>query len=391
VSRTNDPNRATVRFAKATTYDIDVIVKGANGHYPTVVTPPPPTAKLTQTIQNGSTIDSVVGWRAVYDANSDGTEDDPGSMTFSVDGTVVLSEEQVPFGDTFADGSIVVPNGQHTFNVQAFTDAAVLVAANTVTATVNAGTPPPPPPPPTGFPGSANTGVPAGTVLTPYTGPGAVTAAGTVITGKTIGCIDIDAQNVVIRNSKISCGGDYYAVDVGDGASLLIEDSDVDCQSRNANGFGRMNITAHRVDISLCENGLSVAHDVTVEDSYIHDLYMGGGAHADGMQFEQAAGNVTIRHNTIFGVGSNGALGTSAFIADYPGHHDWLVENNLFGGGAYTVYCVAGKGTNWVIRNNAFTTRFSAKGGAFGFATQCSDETQSGNYIYETGAALQLG
>jgi hypothetical protein len=41
VSRTNDPNRSTVRFAKATSYDIDVIAKGANGHYPSAPPPPP--------------------------------------------------------------------------------------------------------------------------------------------------------------------------------------------------------------------------------------------------------------------------------------------------------------------------------------------------------------
>ena len=96
---------------------------------------------------------------------------------------------------------------------------------------------------------------------------------------------------------------------------------------------------------------------------------MGNGAHADGLQFENAAGFVNIIHNTIFGMGSNGEFGTSAFIADLPGHHDWLIENNLFGGGAYTIYCVAGKGANWVIRNNAFTTRFKSTVGYFGIAT----------------------
>ncbi len=359
-------------------------------------TPPPPssTGTVTQTIANGSSIPGITNWRAVYDQNGDGTEDDPGKIEFRVDGNLVLSEQQIPFGDSFADGSITVSNGSHTFQVRAISDSGTLLATNTVTATVAAQTTPPPPPPsPTGFPDAGNTGVPSGTNLTAYTGPSNITTAGMVIDGKSMGCIDVNAANVVIRNSRISCNGaSYYAVEIqSNSASVRIEDSEITCQSTNSNGAGRMNITLVRVEITNCENGLSVAHDVTVQDSYIHDLFMGNGAHADGMQFESAASYVTIRHNTIFGMGSNGEFGTSAFIADLSGHHDWMIENNLFGGGAYTVYCVLGKGTNWVIRNNAFTTRFNSKGGAFGFATQCSDETQSGNYIYETGQPLTLG
>lgn len=44
VSRTNDASRTSVKFSKVPSgeYDIDVIAKGANGHYPVVVPPPPP-------------------------------------------------------------------------------------------------------------------------------------------------------------------------------------------------------------------------------------------------------------------------------------------------------------------------------------------------------------
>jgi hypothetical protein len=191
----------------------------------------------------------------------------------------------------------------------------------------------------------------------------------------------------VIRNSQISCGGsDYYAVEVqSSSASVTVEDSEITCQSRNANGAGRMNITLRRVEITDCENGVSVAHDVTVQDSYIHELYHGNAAHADGMQFEKAANNVNILHTTMLGVGQQGEDTDAAFIADLEGHSNWLIENNLFGGGGYTIYCVLGKGTNWIIRNNAFTLRYGQNGtsGKYGFSTQCGDETQSGNYVYE--------
>jgi hypothetical protein len=250
----------------------------------------------------------------------------------------------------------------------------------------------PPPPPSTGFPDETNTGVPAGVTLTSYNGPSTITQDGTVIDGKSLGCITVRADDVVIRNSRVSCGGQYYSVDVNSEGSVLVEDSEIDCRSRNANGAGRMNITLRRVEITNCENGLSVARDVTVEDSLIHELYHGGGAHADGMQFEGGAGNVNIIHNTIF-ANTGTQVGTSAFIADLSGHHDWLVERNLFSGGSYTVYCVLGKGDNWVIRDNAFSLEQGRNGtsGLFGFARECSDETQSGNYVYETGQPLKLG
>lgn len=251
---------------------------------------------------------------------------------------------------------------------------------------------PPTPAPPTGFPGASNTGVPAGTTLSPYTGPSNITTADTVIDGKSIGCIQVSAPGVVIRNSRITCNDDWGVFANGmSGTPLLVEDSEIDCQNSNATGAGSANMTLTRVNIHSCENGLHVNHDITVEDSYIHDLYIGGGAHADGMQFGQASNNVTIRHNTIFSMGESGGFGTSALIMDLPGHSNFLIENNLFGGGGFTVYCVdPGSGTSWIIRNNAFTTRFSPTGGEYGFAIRCSDETQSGNYIYETGKPLHL-
>ncbi len=57
------------------------------------------------------------------------------------------------------------------------------------------------------WPGPANTGVPVGTVLTPYTGPCTITVANTVIDSKIISCeLLIRADNVTIRNSHINGG-----------------------------------------------------------------------------------------------------------------------------------------------------------------------------------------
>ena len=104
-----------------------------------LLAPPPPssTGAVTQTIANGSTIVGSHNWRAVYDANGDRVEDDPGSIQFLVDGNQVLSEINAPFGDTFAVGA---DHHQQTASTPSrcapSTTAGTLLATNTVTATV---------------------------------------------------------------------------------------------------------------------------------------------------------------------------------------------------------------------------------------------------------------
>jgi hypothetical protein len=218
-----------------------------------------------------------------------------------------------------------------------------------------------------------------------------------------MGCIAVSATGVVIRNSRISCSSGYavFVRDNGSG-SLLVEDSEITCDNTNSTGVGEANVTLRRVEITGCENGLDVNQDITVEDSYIHDLYNGGGAHMDGLQFAsghyengqlvQGVLNVTVRHNTIYAIDPNGAFGTSALITDLPGHTNVLIENNLLAGGAYTLYCDrGGRGTNYRIVNNRFSTRFKSTVGYYGPSIGCADEAQSGNVFHETGLPVSLG
>jgi hypothetical protein len=188
-----------------------------------------------------------------------------------------------------------------------------------------------------------------------------------------------------------------------------------------------------RVDINGCENGLSFADDLTIEDSYIHDLYndpdvpLPDGAHADGIQFgighrDTAGGaevpgakDITIQHNTIYAMGWNNAedtfdYGTAAIISNHAPNLDEnvLITQNLLAGGAYTLYCVqsGGAGVNYdVIDNhfsNHFTTNFPYSAGAgavtsdpdnvgfYGPSDSCANETLSGNVLHETGAPITL-
>ena len=264
-----------------------------------------------------------------------------------------------------------------------------------------------PPPVPSQFPSASNTGVLAGTVLSAYTGPSTISTANTVIDGKTMGCIDVTAPGVVIRNSKVSCPSSRsgYAVFSRDGGfsgtPLLIEDSEIDCANTNGTALGEALFTAIRVNIHGCENGGDLNQNITIQDSYVHDLYNSAAAHTDGFQMggghyvngQVVAGalNVTFDHNTIFGIGADGSFGTSAIISNRGGDTNILIQNNLLAGGAFTLYCEQGaKGNNYRVISNAFTRAFSQKVGFYGASTDCSDETQSGNIIQETKQPLSL-
>jgi len=154
-SRTSETAGTTGEFTGlkcGTTYTLGVDAKDAGGLRSAVATlsaatspcspPPSSTGAVSQTIVNGSTLPNIVNWRAVYDANGDGKEDDPGSIQFLIDGKQVLSEINAPFGDTFANGTPSTSNGSHAFQVRALNDAGTLLASNTVTATITTSTPP---------------------------------------------------------------------------------------------------------------------------------------------------------------------------------------------------------------------------------------------------------
>src|SRR6185312_7570768 len=101
--------------------------------------------------------------------------------------------------------------GAHTFSVRA-TDSSGNVDPSPAsrTWTVEASEPPPEgagcfsEPGTCGYPTPSTTGVPSGTTLT-ASGPITVTTPGTVIDGKDVtGGIDVQADDVTIRNSRVS-------------------------------------------------------------------------------------------------------------------------------------------------------------------------------------------
>ena len=218
--------------------------------------------------------------------------------------------------------------------------------------------------------------MPSGVTLTPYTGPSQITESGTVIDSKLITTplvIAAGANNVTIRNSLIRANGYWLVLNDAGATNLQIIDTEMD-GAGNSSGDAAIagrNYSLTRVNIHGTVDGLKLGDNVTVQDSYIHDLIVTSASHNDGMQ-SLGSDNVKILHNTILVAdGATSAIILSTGSADSIKHV--LIDNNLLGGGAYTVYGgyqsgtdVLSRVTDIVISNNHFSTTVFPKSGAYG-------------------------
>jgi hypothetical protein len=232
-------------------------------------------------------------------------------------------------------------------------------------------------------PGPHNTGVPAGTTLTP-SGSIRVEEDGAIVEDLDIaGEIQILANNVTIRRVRIR-SGDYYPIRYfdNDNTGLVIEDSEIEGTSDDATAsMSFANYTARRLNIHGAADGFKADSEVLIEDSWIHDLRNGPDQHNDGVQSTGGA-NVTLRNNWISGA-SNAAVQTG----DLGGATENLtIECNWLGGGGYTLN-IRGTGAtvpvNTKIINNVFT-RDSAYGP---WTLDDPNPTISGN-TYEDGEPI---
>ena len=251
-----------------------------------------------------------------------------------------------------------------------------------------------PPPSSGGWPDATNTGVPAGTTLTAYTGPLTITTAGTVIDRRKItGCVVIKANNVTIKNSLLQTNGCFFNVLSDNGnTGLLLQDVEIDGQG-NTTGDSAVNgggYTCLRCDIHGTSDGFKAGTGVIIQDSWIHDLAQGPGGHNDGVQ-SLGTTSLKIIHNSI--VVQDGA--TSAIIlstGSASAMKNVEIRDNLLGGGAYTVYggYASGRDTlskvaNISITGNRFTTVVHPKSGAYGPMTSVDPPVVTSGNVWHDG------
>jgi hypothetical protein len=144
-----------------------------------------------------------------------------------------------------------------------------------------------------------------------------ITEDGTVIDAVYhYGIVDVRADDVTIRNSVI-CGAGPQIV-LNEGHDLVIEDSIVRGETGRAADSAQAtgapceaavvygDYTIRRSEITDCVDGLKVAGDVEVTDSWFHDNYdnrLGGGAgtHNDTVQqADSALGRLVFEGNAVY-------------------------------------------------------------------------------------------
>ncbi|PTM97179.1 calcium-binding protein [Mycoplana dimorpha] len=236
------------------------------------------------------------------------------------------------------------------------------------------------------FPDASNTGVPAGTQLTAYTGPMTITKAGTVIDGKIItGQLLVTAPDVVIKNSVIKYDG-WWGIQAEKGPNITVMNSEFvgPGYSASSNSAILGSGTFIGNDISKSENGITLSGGSSVvKGNYIHDLEAAGSPHYDGISVQGGQNGVLIEGNTI------DSTQTSDIIikSDFGNINNVTINNNLLIGDAgYAVYSYGGvngyKTTNIKITNN------HVEKGHYGYyAVKDSDTHISGNIEYPNNQA----
>ncbi len=134
----------------------------------------------------------------------------------------------------------------------------------------------------------ARTGAPSASPRT--SGPLVVTTAGTVVEGVTVdGGITVEADDVVVRDSRVVHGG-IHSIRIGAGVTgTRIEDTTVVCGSARGNGVVFGGYTALRVTVTGCRNaflatsgGRTQVVDSTADGEPVSMDTTAGGAPADG-------------------------------------------------------------------------------------------------------------
>lgn len=274
------------------------------------------------------------------------------------------------------------------------------------------------------WPGPHNTGVPAGTALTSFSGDRTVSTNGAVVDGWDVdGCIIVTALGVTIRNSRAHCvqvgfgsqarycrAGESHAErsvtectvvpglstgGAGRPPRLTVHDSEIRCpRGPGESGFGDRNMVLLRVDVSNCENGLSVDSHVKIKSSYVHDLYnaVEGDPHTDGLE-GLVGRNLRMVHNVFYAFSTgctypsvdarcngNAAI-TVGGQRGFSSVRHTTIRRNLLAGGSYTLYCPFVTPKGFSVIENRFSEVYSPKVGEYGPMADCRGPgiTKAGN------------
>ena len=273
-----------------------------------------------------------------------------------------------------------------------------------------------PTPTPSGWPGPSNTGVPAGTNLTAYTGPCTISVANTIIDAKSVGCgtLLIQASGVTIRRSTL--GRIIVDTDVGRRWSLTLEDSEVDGGQVDASAISNGNVTILRTDIHGGHNGLECQEHAAycvIRDSWIHDQWQppSGEFHLGGLLVLGSQVPCTgtggacaeVVHNTIVcdspvNRDGGGCTGDINLLPHWGPLTGAIVTDNYLGANIDAAFCTYGgagmeyPATNIVYRDNVFERGTNRRCAAYGPVTSFDVSAPGNEWVnnrYDDGSVVR--
>ena len=268
-------------------------------------------------------------------------------------------------------------------------------------------------PTPGGKPGASNTGFPAGTSLTIVNGDQTYSTNGQVISGLDIrGYVRVTGANITIKNSIIRGGTKPCTSSnaqnsaplwvMESATNFVFQDSEIAPSNATAcmDGIWATNSTIQRANIHGAVDGVKAYNNVTIRDSYIHDLAYfasdpnqgGGETHNDGVQSYECNANILITGTTIDLANSSG--GNAAYqITQDAGQacSNIQITNNWLDGGGCTInvaHKVLSNLTGVSITGNKFGRHQGFGGCTVLLSTKSTLSAYSGNVWEDTGLAI---
>jgi hypothetical protein len=219
------------------------------------------------------------------------------------------------------------------------------------------------------WPGPDNTGVPAGTALTAYTGPCEITASDVVIDARAVNCaLSFTGSSLTITDSMIN--GEVFNNGSG---SVLIQDSELNGGSDHSETVLGSNLEILSSNLHGNQHEVYCADNCTIENSWLHDNFNGAslGWHQNGFLSTGGYG-YTLEHNSVGCVG--GCTGDITFIPNGNVSHG-TVDKNLLVATSDVAYCLypssdsSGKPgivSQMTVTDNVFQRGSNGKCGYFG-------------------------
>lgn len=263
-----------------------------------------------------------------------------------------------------------------------------------------------------GWPNAGNTGVPAGTKLSTYSGPCTIRADNTVVDSKTINCgtFEIQARNVKISKSKIN---GIVVTSERTNYSFTMDQVEVNAGLVERAAVGSTNMTILRSNITGGRTTVACSFNCTVRDSYLHGQRLPADSdwHVGAFLANDAGPNgrteATLVHNTIICDAKEtskggGCSGNINLFPDFGPVSYVTVDGNLLGANTDISYCVYGGSEedkphnggvrNIVITNNVIQRGSNRKCGFYGPVTSFNPSLPGNrweNNRWDDGSAVQ--